>query len=1024
MPFTEDSRVKIPAILHLMRLGYEYLSLKSQTWDTNNNIFKKIFFDSVKRINEGLIDDGAERIYKEIEMCLENEDLGKVFYEKLVEGSGSKLIDFENFDNNSFHVVTELPYQKGDESFRPDIILLINGMPLVFIEVKKPNNLDGIQAERNRMIERFQKKKFRTFVNITQLMIYSNNMKYADDVIQPFQGAFYASSSYHKPTFNYFREPEGFNFEILPRKLSDEEENFVLKDTNSVPIKHEDHFKTNKSPNTPTHKICTSLLSRERLKFLLLYGIAYVKETDGLQKHIMRYPQIFGSMAITRKLDEGIRNGIIWHTQGSGKTALAYFNVKFLTDYYKNRGVVPKFYFIVDRLDLLIQASREFKARGLRVYEIDSRDAFAAEIKSSEAIHNDAGDPEITVVNIQRFQDDPNVARNKDYNINIQRVYFLDEVHRSYNPEGSFLANLRESDPNSIKIGLTGTPLLGKEYNSRTLFGDYIHKYYYNSSIKDGYTLRLIREDIESSYRMKLTEILDSHFLKGAADRKKVFAHHSFVEPMLEYIVKDLEQKRKANSEPTIGGMVVCDSSEQAKMMMELFCEQYVDSPMEEDAYPVQVHPPQTDKKKSPKEKHKVNSAALILHDIGTKKERDDAVTDYKYGKIDLLFVYNMLLTGFNAKRLKKLYIGRVIKSHNLLQTLTRVNRPYKNFDYGYVVDFADIRTEFDKTNKAYFDELQSELGDEMEHYSNLFKSQEEIEEEILEIKETLFSFDTMNPAEFSRQINEINDRKKMLAIVKALNNARSLYNLIRMSGHYDLLEKLDFRLLGKLGREANNRLIFINQKESLEQGLGNKNLLNLALEDIIFAFTKVDEAELKLADELKSILQRTRETLAGNLDPKDPEFISLKEELERLFRKKNLSEVTKAEMEANIAALEKIYDLAKHLERKDARLLAKYNHDAKYMRTHKRLMEKDKLTDREMKIFDLLNGLKVAIEEELLKNSNVLANETYAEKKMGRLIVTEFRKHPQIPLTPDNINRVKRWIMYEYMNNNEGRIA
>jgi type I restriction enzyme, R subunit len=82
-----------------------------------------------------------------------------------------------------------------------------------------------------------------------------------------------------------------------------------------------------------------------------------------------------------------------------------------------------------------------------------------------------------------------------------------------------------------------------------------------------------------------------------------------------------------------------------------------------------------------------------------------------------------MLLTGFDAKRLKKMYLARVVKSHNLLQTLTRVNRPYRNFKYGYVVDFADIRKEFDKTNREYFEELQAELGDETANYSNLFKS-------------------------------------------------------------------------------------------------------------------------------------------------------------------------------------------------------------------------------------------------------------------------------------------------------------
>src|SRR5262249_37445094 len=115
-----------------------------------------------------------------------------------------------------------------------------------------------------------------------------------------------------------------------------------------------------------------------------------------------------------------------------------------------------------------------------------------------------------------------------------------------------------------------------------------------------------------------------------------------------------------------------------------------------------------------------VTTSALILHDVGTKSERKDKVKAFKDGKIDILFVYNMLLTGFDAARLKKLYLGRIIKAHNLLQALTRVNRPYRSYRYGYVVDFVDIESEFEKTNKDYFDELQSELGDELESYSNL----------------------------------------------------------------------------------------------------------------------------------------------------------------------------------------------------------------------------------------------------------------------------------------------------------------
>lgn len=180
-----------------------------------------------------------------------------------------------------------------------------------------------------------------------------------------------------------------------------------------------------------------------------------------------------------------------------------------------------KFYFIVDRLDLLIQAGREFKSRDLVVHNINSREEFSRDIKSTSVIHNNSGKAEITVVNIQKFEDDPDVIKNNDYNLNIQRVYFLDEVHRSYNPKGSFLANLHESDTNAIKIGLTGTPLLGTDYNSKLLFGGYIHKYYYNSSIADGYTLRLIREEIETKYKLTLQQALeDIKLLKGDAEKK------------------------------------------------------------------------------------------------------------------------------------------------------------------------------------------------------------------------------------------------------------------------------------------------------------------------------------------------------------------------------------------------------------------------------------------------------------------------------------------------------------------------
>jgi len=451
-----------------MYLGYDYLSLKdpSVIWDESTNIFTNIFKNSIAKINEGISEFDIEKCYNEVSLCIENEDLGKAFYQKLIDRSGIKLIDFDNFNNNTFNVVTELTYKKDDDEFRPDIILLINGMPLVFIEVKKPNNRDGIRAEHNRIQTRFQNKKFKHFVNITQLMIFSNNMEYDDSSPEKIEGAFYASASYKKLVFNYFREEQTLDLDGL-LKISDEMETAVLKDNNLLSIKHSPTFITNKDPNTPTNKISTSLFLRERLAFILEFGLTYVDTEKGLEKHVMRYPQMFATKAIEKTIENGTKKGIIWHTQGSGKTALAYYSVKYLSHYFQQKKIIAKFYFIVDRLDLLIQASDEFKSRGLIAHNINSREDFANEIKQTNAINNDSGKTEITVVNIQKFADDPSVIKNTDYQLNVQRIFFLDEVHRSYNPKGSFLANWEQSDRESIKFGLTGTPLLGNDYNSK-----------------------------------------------------------------------------------------------------------------------------------------------------------------------------------------------------------------------------------------------------------------------------------------------------------------------------------------------------------------------------------------------------------------------------------------------------------------------------------------------------------------------------------------------------------------------------
>src|SRR5690554_336952 len=532
-------------------------------------------------------------------------------------------------------------------------------------------------------------------------------------------------------------------------------------------------------------------------------------------------------------------------------------------------------------------------------------------------------------------------------------------------------------------------------------------------SIADGYTLRLIREEIEGSFKMEMKEVMEQiKLLKGDIKASDVYADRRFAEGLLEYITKDLKQFRAYWQDESLGGMVVCDSSKQAKMLFQLFEEQYGEQETDADKLPIAAEPslPYGKRKKTKL------TAALILHDENDKTVRKELIKAYKAGKIDLLFVYNMLLTGFDAKRLKKLYLARVIQDHNLLQTLTRVNRPYKKYQYGYVVDFADISKAFDRTNKMYFDELQDQLGDEMEMYSHLFKSEEEIKTEIDEIKETLFQYDTQNREVFSQQIAQLSDKKELLQLIKALRTAKELKNIIAVNGYEALGGIADFDIWNRLLLEAQGRLDNLNLLESLGNAQESTNILNTALEEIVFQFIKVDESELVLADEFKNNLRQARESLQSNFDQHDPQFISLREELERIFRKKNLSEVTQADMVENMHLLKKIYDQAKELNRKNALLKAKYENDEKYTRIHKRLTEKGTLNAKEIQLHRALMQVKEQVDNKLEGQEDLLQNEAFFKRYLLQMVVNEFKKKEQIPLDFPTTESINTMIVNEYL--------
>lgn len=1008
--FNEATRVQMPALVHLTRLGYTYYGkitedMAGTRYDPDTNILLDVFKKQFAALNLGH-EGEAEEILRQIRQELDNDDLGHSFYKRLLRVSPLRLVDFENPKNNDFHCTAEFTCKRDQDEFRPDITLFINGLPLAFIEVKKPNNHGGMVAESNRMNrQRFPNKKFRRFINLTQLMIFSNNMEYdAEGGIVPIQGAFYCTAARQSAPFNCFREENPTNQAVAPynkeypyKDIDPAVELQILRDFNNQVIHTAPEYQTNLNTNSPTNRIITSMCSPERLLFIIRYGIAYVKmerEVDGKievtdQKHIMRYQQMFAAMAIQKKLSENIKSGVVWHTQGSGKTALSYYLTNVLSDYYSRNNKVAKFYFIVDRLDLLEQATQEFEARGLIVKTANSRSELMEQFRNNQAQEGVSGQSEITVVNIQRFAEDKSRVDLPSYATNLQRVFIIDEAHRGYKPEGSFLANLFDADANAVKIALTGTPLLHEERASWKIFGNYFHTYYYDKSIQDGYTLKIIREDIETKYKEKLSEIyekLETLVQKKDIRKSDIIEHDTYVKELVRYIISDLKRFRMVQGDDTLGGMVICETSEQARKIYTYFDE--IQRELNEDSS-VKTH----------------FRVGLILHDSEDKETRKKIVKDFKKNMtIDILVVFNMLLTGFDAPRLKRLYFGRKLKDHNLLQAITRVNRPYKDNRYGYVIDFADIKKNFAETNEAYLRELNrfndpAEVGEEnvTDTFMQVIEDRDALISQMREVRQVLFEYTTDNVEEFSSEISTIEDKQQLLKLKKVLIAARDCCNIVRTFGDEELktaFARLEFTRLPDMIREVQRHIDTINQKEAFSSDDTTRQLVNDAMQDITFNFSKIGEEEMQLISggvELQEKWQRAIRAFTQNIDQEDPEFVTLREAFMQRFKEHGFVVDTIDEFNEHSRALDEILKKLAELQKRNKALMRKYNDDPKFARVHKRVKEENDrrraaglapiVSDYDEDIMDVLRSIKADVDQKVYDRNDILKKDAYFEQ-------------------------------------------
>ncbi|OOQ11167.1 restriction endonuclease subunit R, partial [Helicobacter pylori] len=793
--------------------------------------------------------------------------------------------------------------------------------------------------------------------------------------------------------------------EIQKRVLKE----FNLKDTD-----------TPKSPKeTPTNPFLTSFCSHKRLCFILKYGISFLKEKSEFKKHVWRYAQMFASLNVLKELQKHYETnpkdplkGIIWHTQGSGKTALTYHLTKLIKDFFSPLNKKTKFYFIVDRLDLLEQAKNEFSKRGLCVHEAESKEDLSQKLKNSSVFEGSQGNDEIIVVNIQKFKapngekapnEDPSSTpkeiisktelqeATKDSH-DLQRVFIIDEAHRSYDPKGCFYANLIECDKTAVKIALTGTPLLednAQDKATKKTFGNYLHTYSYAESIKDRHTLKLQLESIETSYKEKLQAIYrllqESITIEDIEVKKEtIFNHERYIKEMLSYIIRDLLSFRRVNNDENLKAMVVCFSSAQAKLANLFFNE------VQEKV--LQENPNLRILKKL--------QSSLILHDEQEVKEK---IYSFKHKDTDIVFVFNMLLTGFDLPNLKRLYIHRELKDHNLLQALARVNRSYNNMSFGYLIDFVGIKENYDKTTDDYLKELnQFNQSDSniKDNLKDMFADRETLEKDIKNAYDDLFNYPIDDIEAMTSAIVSISEMNELLKVSRAINTLKERYNLIRTSNDEKILslkEKMDIEKINKISSMLHQKVKHLHALKNINEPKNPNDLMILedliALLDFKIEFKERKELRFKEQEEISAKQKQAKEILEKIPDQQDKEIQKFYKDFSKLLQ----TTATSQNFEEISHSYDAIISQLQQYKEQTTNLLNKYNNDRAYVITHKRLHNRLMEENISKGIFTLLSALKKALDARISKRQEILNEETTLKTAIKAELRDAFNKNPSL---------------------------
>jgi type I restriction enzyme R subunit len=817
--FDEAKQSQLPFIEMLLNMGYSYISaekaLRQRNGDISNFILSDIAAEKLMEINEYEI-NGSSYKFSENDIRDAIDELEHIQYEGLIDTSqkvyntimptsggktikvnhgGKKVsknfrfIDFQNPENNSFHVTAEF-VAGGKQNIRPDIVCFVNGIPFVVIENKKSsvNVVESLnQMNRNQGPE-FCPKLY----TYAQLLIGTNGkeLKYGTTGTP---NKFYAV---WKEKGMNDEEIESKVLEKMQRQINDDVYAEVLNDLNGNvhgTIQYTSRLVTEQDRGV------LFLLEPKRLLDLTKNHVIF----DAGVKKLSRYQQYFAINKMLKRVHEeenteqGItrrKGGLVWHTQGSGKSLTMVMFVKALIE--DPNILNPRVIIVTDRRDLDKQIKDTFKNCNLKKEVVQT--------KSGQNLIDliKAKDLSVITTLVHKFESAAKKHAglvDKDENIFV----LIDEAHRSQNGIANFEMN--RIIPNACYIGFTGTPLMKDDKESWRKFGGYIDKYTIDDALADNIILPLIYEGRYVDL-IQNAEQIDRHverITEGLNNKQKQelqrYVGSKIIKDNPQRIVEiayDIENHFVNNFQYTgLKAQIVAPSKYSAILFQKFFETRgkiqtaVIISDEHEDGNEENTH-----------KKEVVNYLEGVRknHSSVDKYEKD-VVDSFKHNDegVEVIIVVDKLLTGFDAPRNTVLYLAKDLRDHNLLQAIARVNRLFENKKEkpktaGYIVDYSENAKNIDTAMKLFGnydeDDVKGSLIDVGEKIQDLEQSYSLVNDLFKEIKG---STDDEEYLQFlSDQPRRETFYKTLNAFIKNLSECFVLQDFVHEFKHLDLYKK------------------------------------------------------------------------------------------------------------------------------------------------------------------------------------------------------------------------------------------